>query len=59
MNNASDLIAVRIPDDEVEFYRVSEGGWYAVDDEDKPVLGPFESLDECDRAIRDRLRRVA
>ncbi len=59
MTNATDLVAVRIPDDEVDFYRVSEGGWYAVDDEDRPVLGPFESLDECDRAIQDRLRLVA
>ena len=59
MSNATDLIAVRIPEDEVDFYRVTEAGWYAIDDEDKPVLGPFESLDECDRAIRDGLRLVA
>ena len=58
MDNPPDLAAVRIPDDEVEFYHVSEGGWYAVDDEDKAVLGPFESLGECDRAIHDRGRRA-
>ena len=56
MDSPPDLAAVRIPDDEVEFYHVSEGGWYAIDDADKPVLGPFESLDECDQAIRDRGR---
>ena len=56
MDNPPDLAAVRIPDDEIEFYHVSEGGWYAIDDEDKAVLGPFESLNECDREIRDRAR---
>ena len=56
MDTPPDLAAVRIPDDEVEFYHVSEGGWYAINDEDKAILGPFESLDECDRAIRDRAR---
>lgn len=59
MGKSLDLTAVRIPDDEVDFYRVSEGGWYAVDDEDKAVLGPFENLDECDRAINERVRRAA
>jgi hypothetical protein len=56
MDNPPDLAAVRIPDDEVDFYHVSEGGWYAIDDKDKAVLGPFESLGECDRAIHDRTR---
>ena len=59
MDNFTDLAAVRIPDDEVEFYHVSEGGWYAVDEKDKAVLGPFESLGECDQAIRERARLVA
>jgi hypothetical protein len=59
MDNHSDLTAVRIPDDEVDFYRVKEGGWYAVDDDDKAVLGPFESLGECDRAIHDRVALAA
>ena len=59
MGKSLDLTAVRIPDDEVDFYRVSEGGWYAGDDEDKAVLGPFENLDECDRAINERVRRAA
>jgi len=56
MDKFTDLAAVRIPDDEVEFYHVSEGGWYAIDDKDKAVLGPFESLGECDQAIHDRTR---
>lgn len=54
MDNSLDLTAVRVPDDEVDLYNVTQGGWYAVDDEDKAVLGPFESLGECDRAIHDR-----
>ncbi|MDI1286794.1 MAG: hypothetical protein PSV46_20590 [Reyranella sp.] len=54
MDNLSDLTAVRVPDDEVDLYNVTESGWYAVDDEDKAVIGPFESLDECDQAIGDR-----
>jgi hypothetical protein len=58
MDNPPDLAAVRIPDDEVEFYHVSEGGWYAINDEDQAVLGPFESLGECDGAIRDRTRLI-
>jgi len=58
MDNSLDLTAVRIPDDEVDLYNVTQGGWYAVDDEDKAVLGPFESLGECDRAIHDRLALV-
>lgn len=52
-----DLIAVHIADDDVGDYRVREAGWYAVDDADKPVLGPFVSLAECERAIRERLGR--
>ncbi|MBS0220654.1 MAG: hypothetical protein JSR91_07925 [Proteobacteria bacterium] len=50
-----DLIAVHIADDDVGDYLVREAGWYAVDDSDKPVLGPFASLAECERAIRERL----
>ena len=55
MDNLTDLMAVRVPDDEVDLYNVTESGWYAVSDEEKVVLGPFESLGECDRAIRDRV----
>ncbi len=59
MDNITDLIAVRVPEDEVDLYSVTESGWYAVDDEDKAVLGPFASLGECDRAIHDRVARTA
>ena len=52
----SDLFAVRVGDDDVGDYHVTEAGWYAVDDGEKVVLGPFTSLAECERAIRDRLR---
>jgi hypothetical protein len=51
-----DLFAVRIGDDDLGDYRVSEAGWYAVDDGEKVVLGPFESLAECERAMQDRQR---
>ena len=59
MDKSPNLAAVRVPDDEVDLYHVTEAGWYAVDDQDKVVLGPFERLGECDRAIRDRITLVA
>ncbi len=59
MDKLPDLAAVLVPDDEVDLYNVTEGGWYAVDDEDKAILGPFASLAECDRAIHDRTVLVA
>ena len=40
----TDLAAVRVPDDEVGLYKVTRGGWYAIDGEDNAVLGAFESL---------------
>jgi hypothetical protein len=58
MDKSPELAAVRVPDDEVDLYNVTEGGWYATDHEDKVVLGPFESLAECDRAIHDRIALV-
>ncbi len=54
-----DLIAVDVHADDVGDYNVTEPGWYAVDDSDKVVLGPFASLQECERAIRDRKVRPA
>ena len=50
----SDLCATRLAADDVGDYRVTEPGWYAIDDEDKVVLGPFDSLAQCERAIQDR-----
>lgn len=58
MDKSTDLAAVHVPDDDVDLYRVTEGGWYAVDDEDKAVLGLFVSLGECDRVIHDRVTLV-
>ena len=56
---STDLATVRVPEDEVGLYNVSGSGWYAIDGEDKAILGPFESLGLCDRAIRDRVSLVA
>lgn len=50
------LIAVDVHTEDVGDYNVTEPGWYAVDDAGRVVLGPFESLAQCDRAIRDRKR---
>jgi hypothetical protein len=59
MDISTDLAAVHVPDDEVGLYNVTGGGWYAINGDDKAVLGPFESLGECDLAIRDRHNLVA
>ena len=56
MSTPNDLIAVDVHTEDVGDYNVTEPGWYAVDDGGKVVLGPFVSLAECDRAIRDRLQ---
>ena len=50
------LTAVDVHTDDVGDYNVTEPGWYAVDDAGKVVLGPFDSLRQCERAIRDRKR---
>ncbi len=54
-----DLVAIDVRSDDVGDYKVTEPGWYAVDDSDTVVLGPFASLAECERAIRDRKTRPA
>lgn len=51
-----DLSATHVGDDDVGDYHVTEAGWYAVDDGEHVVLGPFVSLAECERNIRDRER---
>jgi hypothetical protein len=53
---SGDLIAVDVHADDVGDYSVTEPGWYAVDDAGRIVLGPFDSLRQCDRAIADRKR---
>lgn len=54
MADANDLIAVHVPAEDVGDYNVTQTGWYATDDGGSVVLGPFDSLAQCDRAIRDR-----
>ncbi len=56
MTNVQDLFPVNVAESELEDYSVTDAGWYAVDDAEKIVLGPFVSLEECERAIRERSR---
>jgi len=56
MRKPTDLMAVDVHADDVGDYSVTEPGWYAVDDGGKVVLGPFDSLALCERAIRERQR---
>jgi hypothetical protein len=56
LRRSRDLFAVHVAEGDVDDYNVTEAGWYAVDDGERIVLGPFTSLAECERAIRDRLR---
>lgn len=52
----SDLFAAHVTAEDVGDYNVTEPGWYALDDGEKVVLGPFASLAECERNIRDHER---
>lgn len=52
----ADLSAVDVHTDDVGDYNVTEPGWYAVDDAGKVVLGPFDSLKQCESAIAERKR---
>jgi hypothetical protein len=56
MTKLRDLYPINVAEADVGDYKVTEAGWYAVDDSEKVVLGPFSSLPECERAIRDRLK---
>lgn len=56
MNTPKDLIAVHVPTEDLGDYSLTQTGWYALDDGDRVILGPFESLALCERAIRDRLQ---
>ncbi len=51
-----DLFPAHVNDENVGDYKVSEAGWYAVDDGENVVLGPFASLAECERNMRDHDR---
>jgi hypothetical protein len=50
------LSATHVAAEDVGDFRVTESGWYAVDDGEHVVLGPFVSLAECERNIRDHER---
>ena len=56
MRTPKDLIAVHVPAENLGEYNLTQSGWYAMDDGDHVILGPFDSLAQCDRAIRDRLQ---
>jgi hypothetical protein len=56
MRTPKDMMAVHIPAEDLGDYNVTQIGWYALDDGDHVILGPFESLALCERAIRDRLQ---
>jgi hypothetical protein len=51
-----DLFAAHVSSADVGDYNVTEPGWYALDDGEHVVLGPFVSLAECERNIRDHER---
>ena len=51
-----DLVAAHVAQEDVGDFSVTEPGWYAVDDGKHVVLGPFVSLAECERNIRDHER---
>lgn len=50
-------MAVHVPSDDLGDYNLTQTGWYAMDDGGHVILGPFESLAQCDRAMRDRLQQ--
>jgi len=56
MRTPKDLIAVHVPAEDLGDYNLTQCGWYAMDDGDHVILGPFDSLALGDRAIRDRLQ---
>jgi hypothetical protein len=55
LSTPKDLIAVHVPTEDLGDYSVTQTGWYALDDGGDVILGPFDSLAQCDRAIRERL----
>ncbi|MBN9085861.1 MAG: hypothetical protein J0J01_03040 [Reyranella sp.] len=57
--SSPDLFAAHVAEQDVGDYCVSEPGWYALDDAEHVVLGPFVSLAECERNIRDHERTKA
>ena len=58
MAKVKDLMAVDVHTEDLGDYNVTEPGWYAVDDGSRVVLGPFDSLAQCEQAIRERLQTL-
>ena len=58
MAKVKDLMAVDVYTEDLGDYNVTEPGWYAADDGGRVVLGPFDSLAQCEQAIRDRLQTL-
>ena len=54
----NEFFAAHVSAGDVGDYNVTEPGWYALDDGEKVVLGPFASLAECERNIRDHARML-
>jgi hypothetical protein len=57
MRQPKGLIAVHVSTENLGDYNLMQTGWYAVDDGGRVILGPFESLALCERAISDRLQQ--
>lgn len=47
-----DPTPVYVPPEDTDLFKVKEPGWYAFDDDHIPVLGPFNSCEECVEAIK-------
>jgi hypothetical protein len=46
------LATAHILPEDMDLFRVREPGWYAFDDDHVALLGPFNSREECEKAIR-------
>jgi hypothetical protein len=49
---AADPAPAYVPREDTELFKVTVPGWYAFDDDHIPLLGPFNSREECVEAIR-------
>jgi hypothetical protein len=46
------LVSSYVPPEDAALFKIQEPGWYAFDDDHRPVLGPFNSNEECLDAIK-------
>jgi len=58
MRTPKDLIALHIASEDLGDYNVSEAGWYAVDDGDRVIPGPLDSLAPCEGSKSVRSYRL-